>query len=53
MRIGFSRARVMISAPKRSSPLSFSDTFSEAPMQRRRAVPPPGTMPSATAARVA
>src|SRR6516225_4298857 len=50
-RMGSSRARFTMLTPMASS--SWSLSFSSAPMQRTSATPPPGTMPSSTAARVA
>src|SRR5262245_60583101 len=50
-RIGSSSARLTIMAPTFSSPSAF--TRSTALDARSRATPPPGTMPSSTAARVA
>ena len=52
-RVGSSRARTTIRAPIFSS-LDMPDAdFSTASIARRRATPPPGTMPSSTAALVA
>ena len=42
-----------MSTPIFSSPLADARTFSTASRQRSRATPPPGRMPSSTAARVA
>src|ERR1039457_4679418 len=50
-RRGSSRARRTMLPPIFSSPSSFSASI--AGMQRTRATPPPGTIPSSTAARVA
>src|SRR5260370_1199315 len=50
-RMGSSSARFTMFTPMASS--SWSLSFSRAGKQRRRAVPPPETMPSSTAARVA
>src|SRR6266568_4639676 len=50
-RVGSSSARLTMLAPTASSSCSLS--FSTAAMQRSSAEPPPGTMPSSTAARVA
>src|ERR1700730_14375477 len=49
--MGSSRARLMIFTPVASSSISFN--LSSAGIQRSSATPPPGTMPSSIAARVA
>ena len=49
--MGSSSARLTIMAPTFSSPSSFTESI--AVEARSRATPPPGTMPSSTAARVA
>src|SRR5580698_10184503 len=53
MRSGSSSARRMIWAPTFSSPSSSLTSLSTALPARTSATPPPGTMPSSTAARVA
>ena len=53
MRTGSSSARSRIAAPVRSSPVSFIFAATTAGMACSSATPPPGTMPSSTAARVA
>ena len=52
-RIGACRALAMMEAPVFSSPESFATSFSTAGIAFTNAVPPPATMPSSTAARVA
>ncbi len=49
-RTGLSRAFARILRPVRSSPSASPISASTAPIARRSASPPPGTMPSATAA---
>ncbi len=53
IRVGSSSARSRIAAPVFSSPESLFFAAATASMARSSATPPPGTMPSSTAARVA
>ena len=52
-RVGADSARFRHCTPVRSSPSHCASSASTATMQRMSASPPPGTMPSATAALVA